>query len=447
VAPPPSRDPAGAPAIPPRPAPARGWWLPWLVLAALAVRLWLRVSAAASDLPYSDQWDLWRPLWVDGPWWSWFRVQHGPHWQGLGGLVLWASGTLSGFSTRAETLVSATLVVAGAATFLAFVRRVRGRLGPLDAAVPLLLLNGNLADALTEAPNPAHGPVPFLLLCAAPLAISARRAAVRLPATVALVGAAATTGFAVLAVPLLLALLAADAWRAPAGERGGHALALAGALALAATFFVGFVPVSAVDCFAFPDPNPGRYLPFSGLLLARPFGVAGPSPRGFLVAAVAGPAVLACALWGARRTLAAGRDALGRAAFVVCGFALAFAALTAIGRVCLGLEVAVAVRYVPYVLPALATTFVAAAARPPLGARWLAPAMALLVVASEARLTARWSPGPLPERKARFLACVRAGGTAASCTDETGLALHPRPATVEPKLRFLRERRLGPFRD
>ena len=53
----------------------------------------------------------------------------------------------------------------------------------------------------------------------------------------------------------------------------------------------------------------------------------------------------------------------------------------------------------------------------------------------------------VPDGKRRFLACLRAGWRAPTCTLATDFELHPSPSDVglDEKLEFMRRERLGPF--
>jgi hypothetical protein len=423
-----------------------GRWIAWGAFALLAARLVARTSRFAVDLPYYDQWDLWNPLFAgDGPW-TFFWFQWGPVRQGLGGLALLASATLSGWSTRAETFMSAGFVIAGAALFMVAAQRIRGRLDALDALLPLLLLDGLAADAITEAPNPAHGPVPYLLLCAAPLCFAVRRERLRLPLLVALTGALTYTGFAIVAVPLVLVAQAIDAWRSP--QRRAPAVALVASVLLALPFFIGYARNPAVPCFVFPDPQPLRYLPFAGLVLAHPLAF-DPLRDGMAVAVLVSAALVGAFAWSAGRLLRPRPGAeLGRLVFFLCGSAVLFAAAVAVGRACLGVAAAWAPRYVLYVMPALAAAALLLREWSGRGGRWVTAALLILCVGQQVGVELQSSGfAELASKKRRYVSCLRAGRTATQCTADIGLPVYPEPAVshLDEKVEYMRERGLGPF--
>lgn len=425
----------------------RSGWIPWTVFALLSARLLARVSRLAVDLPFADQWDLWNPLFAgDGPW-TFFRFQFGPVRQGLGGIVMLASASASGWSTRAETFVSAGFVIVGSALFLVLARRIRGGLDALDAVLPLILLNGLVADAIAEVPNPAHGPVPFFLLCAAPLCFAIRRAAIRLPLLVLLTVTMAYTHFAIVAVPLVLCAQAIEVWRSE--RKLPSASALLASLLLSLTFLIGYQPHTAAPCFAFPDPHPGRYLPFAASVLARPLYLP-PGPGWPAVAALLLLAVATAATWSAWRMLRQADDELHRAVFLLSGAALLFAGSSAIGRVCLGQAAAYAPRYIPYVLPGLAAAALLLRTRLRRGGRWLAAALLVLCLAQQVGFELRrtyYEERTLPGKR-RLLACLRFGWTARQCILGSDFPIYPDPVgtRLEEKVEFMRARQLGPFR-
>jgi hypothetical protein len=430
-----------------------------VVFVLLAVRLFGRASDSAVDLLFLDQWDFWQPLFSDAGPSSAFRWQHGPHRQGLGGLVLWFTAQMTGWNVRAEVFVSCAIVVAGAGVLLWFAPRLRsgGRLDRLDAVLPLLLLGGLQADGLTATPNPAHGAVPFALACITPVFFAIDGLVARLVVVSATAVAAMYTGFGFLFAPVLLAVLAIEASRAPSPAiRRAHLAAIALVLAGCATFFVGYVPTAAVDCYRFPDPRPLRYVPFAAIVLLRPLGLDGPHALPIALSVLASIPLASGGLMGSTSYLlrpsgVEARLRLDQATFLLCGFATAFALSTAVGRACLGLEAAAMPRYVPYILPALAMSWLALRDRLADGPTFASTALILAAITvQEVSLELH----PLRETewiasgKRAFRACLVTGEGVAGCAARTGFQIHPsaEAAGLDAKVSFLRSRSLGPFR-
>jgi hypothetical protein len=244
-----------------------GWALPLAVLVALGIRTVAYVRRFTVDVLYWDQWGFLEPLFRGAGAWAQFDWQHGPHRQGVGGLLLaWVLGA-SGWSIRAEALVSALIVIAAAALAWATLRRATGAASWTDVCAPLLCLVG--------PSNPAHGPVPMALVFAVALCWTLRSPAPRALLCGLLGGLCTFTGFG-LFVGLLHPVLFGAEWfhsRGDAHRRRAATLGLVlSALALL-VFFWGWRFSTAVDCFRFPHPRPLEYLDYLGLLLCRPLGM------------------------------------------------------------------------------------------------------------------------------------------------------------------------------
>ena len=438
---------------------ARSSRLPWIVFVLLAIRLFHRASTTAVDLLFWDQWDLWQPLFSEAGPAAAFRWQHGPHRQGLGGLVIWATAQATGWNVRAEVFVSCAILVAGAAVFLWFSPRLRSvrHLDRLDAALPLLLLGGLQADALTATSNPAHGPVPFALACITPALLAIHGLATRLLLVSTIAITAMYTGFGFLFAPVVLAVLGIEAKRAPSpGVRRAILLAIALILAGCATFFIGYVPTSAVGCFRFPEPQPLVYVPFAAVVLLRPLGLDGPHALPIAASVLALIPLAAGGLLGSiayvfRPDGGGARDRLDQATFLLCGFGAAFALSTAVGRACMGLEAAAMPRYVAYVLPGLAVSWLALRERL-VGRPMVVVAVPILAACLVQEVGLERRPLPETERifsgKSAFRACLVTGEGPVGCATRTRFEIHPQAneADLEGKVAFLRARSLGPFR-
>src|SRR5687768_8491495 len=99
------------------------------------------VQDYAVNLLFEDQWDLLRPLFNDSGPLSCFTLQHGPHRQGLGGLINWYLYRASDWDVRMEAWIAVVILTLAAATMVAVSKRLRGEISWEDAAFPLLLLS------------------------------------------------------------------------------------------------------------------------------------------------------------------------------------------------------------------------------------------------------------------------------------------------------------------
>ena len=162
--------------------------------------------------------------------------------------------------------------------------------------MPFLFLTTSNAESYVVAPNSAHGPIPALLLIAYALALTLQSHSKRCVLLVVLNFFAVNTGFTLLLggiTPVLLLLFACApglstrdrAVVRPASSRASTTLAL---------FFHGFVPHSATDCFQFPHPRVWEYLPYTGFVLARPFGLEAGETAGQLLIGTGVAFAMAC---------------------------------------------------------------------------------------------------------------------------------------------------------
>jgi hypothetical protein len=426
------------------------WALPLAALVGLTVRLSLYVRRYAVDLLYRDQWDFLDPLFRGEGSWAMFLLQHGPHRQGLGGLVLAWVMPASGWSLRVEALVSVLFLALGAALAWTTVRRSTGSPSWTDMTAPLLCLGGGLEEILVGTSNPAHGPIPMALVFALALAWTIQAPMLRMLVCSVLGGLAVFTGFGFFA-GLVNPVLFAGEWvhgRGDTGRRRAAALGLGAAAAVLVAFFWNWHFVTAVDCFRFPHPRPVEYLDYLGFLFARPLGMHRlGGVRTWIVRAVAVSA-LTLAAWVLVRVFR--RDEMpGRVVALLLGFSCLFGLNTAVGRVCLGLETAGSDRYVPYVAPGWVAVVIAARlwARP--SVRWgLVGAVLVLITIRTFNVRGEEALGRrLAEGKRRWAACYLQRHDPHACDVETGFPLYPAPSAtrMQEKLDFLEARRLNLF--
>jgi len=419
--------------------------LVWCVYTVLSLRLLWRAYQSAIELLVWDQWDFWTPLFTGAGPWACFRWQHGPHRQGLGGLVLWVTATLSGFSVRTEAIVSSFIIIAGAGIFLLFVRKTRGSLDFLDVVFPFILLNGLLPNALVRFPNPAHGPVPFLLLCLIPFCL--RIESIRIKATTAafLTVACMYTAFALCMVPLLLTWQVLETIRS-SKNRASMTLALASSVLGVASFFIDYTPNSANPNFA-KIPTILEYVQYVLLVLGRPF-VSQPL-NGFDIgkAFVIASSMPVAAMWGFRRLLTRPSDKLGAACFLLSGFTIVFATAAAVGRASMGVGTALSwTRYIPYVLPGTALLVLVLRERTPVRTgRLVLCLLAASLVANE--LSDDFLEDPLGKVRQKRITCIqmlRSGEPVGPTIQLGDVLLYPDP-NLSAKIEFLRVNKLGLF--
>jgi hypothetical protein len=423
-----------------------------IVTAFMTIRLGWLVARYAVDLLYSDQWDLWDGLFTKADLWTLWRWQHGPQRQGLGQWIIALTAWASGWNVRADQFVSTFIIVLATLVGLAIPRALRGRWSAGDCLIPIALLTVSMIPVVTVAPNLSHGPLPLLLvlLCAYFTQIGDERT--RVTGTAIIAALCAQCGFAwfmaIIVAPLLVVWLvgAVRSGRRPIREAIGLAMVVGSFL----VFVYGLKFTPAVACFRFPDPQPWLYVKFVGVMVlqvaelpptwAHPFGVLG---------ALLG---VCLALWSAWTTVrTAGKDRLASTVFVLSAFSLTFAANSAVGRVCLGLEAATAERYVPYTLTLVIAAYLFVSMWRRFPRLRMAVIVGLLVVAAgkETFLTSR----PIKEAdhfariKASFRDCYLRGQTLEACSARGPLFPNPKDTRLQEKLDYLREHHLSLFRN
>lgn len=330
------------------------------VTAALAVRLAMFVDRYGVNLVYLDQWDYLQGLFNNADSWTLFRWQHGLQRQGFGNLISAVVLSHTGWNSKADTAAAVVVMLLACVAALWLIKRISGRLSPFDVAIPLLFLSTSNVDGYIITPNVSHGPLPVLFLMAYALSLTVPSHVHRAALIAAINFCAVNTGFTVLLggiTPIVAALLAAGPGLRPR-DRIAYAGAFAASLATVAHFAHGFVWMPAVTCFQFPSDHPWEYVPFAGRMLARPLnpriGLLPGEPLGTTFA-IATAAFTCVAVFRAVRSR--GTSTLWNVASVLAGFTLAFAFVTALGRVCLGLGAADSSRYIPYVVPGLLSVY------------------------------------------------------------------------------------------
>ena len=430
---------------------------PWIISAAfvlMAARLAVFVNSYTVNIVYWDQWDFLQGLFDGADAWTLFRWQHGPHRQGLGNLILAVLYPATGWNGRADAAASAVVLLLAAVAALWLVKRVCGRLHPWDSVVPLIFLTTSCAETYVVAPNLAHGPLPALLMVGYGLALTVKSHAIRCLTLVTLNFFAVNTGFTNflgVITPVLL-LVMASAPVVTSRERAVYFVGIALCAATLALFLHGLVPHSATDCFQFPHVRPWEYLPYMGFVVARPFGFRAVETPVYLIAASAAAVILAglVAYTTVRLVRTRGDAVLWTVTSSLTGFALLFAAASAVGRVCLGLGSANASRYIPYMLPGMLAMYlvVRTHANRSHAALTLLLVFVVACVAKELPDVSEFEGGVYLRYKQRWRACYLATHDIGACDAFAGHAVYPNPEAthLQQKLDWLEARRYSLFR-
>jgi len=136
-----------------------------VVFAALAFRLFRLTSQYAVNIFFWDQWDFNdAALFEHRSLWQIFRFQHGPHRQGLGGILAALVDPWFRWDSRTEAFLATALVAIAALGMLYLKYRLFGAISWTDAAIPMIAFTPAAWEALWTTVNFAHGTLPVLLI-------------------------------------------------------------------------------------------------------------------------------------------------------------------------------------------------------------------------------------------------------------------------------------------
>lgn len=443
------------------------WFLTTVTL--LLVANWVAAVARFQvNVPMWDQWDYFNPLFEDEGWTALFRLQHGPHRQGLGFVLSSWVMAASGWDSRIESLWMVFLLTVSVVLALSLKKRVTGKLSAVDVSIPLLILTLEQWGSVIEVPNASHSVFPLMLILLAAHVWLDERTKVRLPVAALLAVCAIFTGFAIFAGMVLTVFLVMALVHALWTKARDEVIAAAIGVVIVAAgwwgFSVGYRFDPASDGYRFPHEPLFDYVRFLALMLAHPAGAETTTAAVYLIGGVL---LIASVFIGAvtgwrwlRGKSARGDDVV----LLLVGAGLAFAAFTAVGRIHLNIAAGMVSRYVTLLVPLWLGIYLWSVSR-----KWIplrragVVAVLLMSLAPFANMlkrpTADW-PGTagLSDRARQALAESTAGKMAwVSAFLRTsdfreadrliGRKIHPwgESNDLDGKLRWLRERRLSFF--
>ncbi len=317
------------------------------------IRLAGLVQACAVNLLYQDQWDLMRPLFAnEGPW-TCFRWQHGPHRQGLGGVINWYLYGATGWDVRAEAWAAVVILILAALAAIVLAARLRGALKWTDAVFPLLLINPVHWETILLTPNLAHSILPVLLVFLLAHAWISRSWAVRVAGVGALNLFCLFTGFGFCAFVASLTLTALLGRRAGPDENRGLQWIAAFALVAMVAFGWHYRWEPAVPGWRFPVPNWWDYPRFLTLMFSSLVGWRAVSWATVLVGSVLLLSVSGACAWSASGLWRRPAQAPTQVIWLLTATSLIYCAFTAIGRLPVNLEAAFMWRYLTLMIPAV----------------------------------------------------------------------------------------------
>ena len=321
--------------------------------------MFLLVNRYAVNIFFWDQWDFnSATLFEKHSLWQMFAWQHGPHRQGLGALLSFVIEPMFRWNSRGEAFLAWVIFTIAALLALQLKHRLYGPLTYTDAAIPLLFLMPAEYENLFGATNLSHGALPILLLVVYCISWTLSRPLPRYACVLATNILLIYTGFGFFAGIITPLLLALDylGQRRSTGEVKLPAFLVTLFVSLASlfSFFIGYKFEPAAPCFRLFSEPLLEYLHFVAVMFSNFIGL---KLAWWLPSLASGVVILwmGIALVAALAAVVAGGQQNRSRAIVGIAlllFTFLFCANAALGRLCLGLALAMNSRYVPYLAPA-----------------------------------------------------------------------------------------------
>jgi len=328
------------------------------------IRLVGFVQANAVNLMFEDQWSYLYPIYRGQGAWACFNSQQGSWREGLGGLIDWYLYNATGWDVRAEAWAAVVVVTLTTIVAISLAVRLRGHLSWSDAGFPLLLLSPIHWETMIFTPTLSHSILPVLLTVLVAYGWSLTNPAARV-LMVGVFGALDIfTGNGNCVAPVIIAL-GLLLWLRPGKEHakmerrqtGMILLCLGGAMA---AFAHGYHWEPGAPGWRFPVPNWWDYPRFCALMFTSLLGIRAISPATAAIGAVLLGLVLAVFIAAGAKIWRREATARAKAAWILTGTSLTFAALTAFGRLPMNIQAAFMWRYMTLMTPGLCGLAIAA---------------------------------------------------------------------------------------
>lgn len=427
-----------------------------IAFAALAIRLFRLTARYAVNVFFWDQWDFNdATLFEHHSLWEIFRFQHGPHRQGLGGLLAALVDPWFRWNSRSEAFLVTGLIVVAGLCMLYLKYRLFGSVSWADVAIPMIVFTPAPWESIWNTVNLAHGILPVLLIVLFCLAWTWRNERAKYALITALNFVTLYTGFGFflgLLTPVLLFAKYRENRNRTVAARIYLASCAAVSAASLASYFVGYKNNDASGCESLFSATPFSYFRFFSLMFATPFGIRGTDAVSTIlgIGVLAGVAAIAAVSW--KRMLGDGRESrtVHIVLAILSAYFVLFCAAATLGRTCTGLAEAHASRYGNYrQLAVLSLFFWVLTLRRP---NWRTGVSCVLAVALIPSLFITSfdaeNMNGLYELKKGWRNCYLAGRPPDTCDEENG-AIHPYPELthLQDKLDYLRATRQNLFSD
>lgn len=330
------------------------------VFAGFAYRLILIIDKYSVNILFWDQWDFYTGLFKGSSYWELFRWIHAPHRMGIGYFYIKILTYLSDWDSKWDSygIVFILAIACVAAIYLKF--RLFGKISYTDTVIPLIFLNLGQYEIFLITPNPSLNAIPLLLVILYAIALTINQRLFRNVTILVLNFIAIYTGFAIflgLLTPVYFFIyLFKDGLRSKYYSIY-YILFIILSLLSFYSFFVNYSFASAVDCFKFPHERPMEYFYFITHMLNNYLGNSDPDSFKFLLTIFFLSYMIFRIVYTNIEVLirSYSENVKFKKSFsilLLLSFSALFALNSAIGRVCLGYEVASrSSRYIPFLTP------------------------------------------------------------------------------------------------
>lgn len=424
------------------------------VFVTLAARLFRLADRYAVNIFFSDQWGFHNAdLFEKHSLWQMFTWQWGPHRLGLGPLLSKLIEPSFHWNSRIESLAMCSLVTIAAGCALLLKKRLFGVITGWDMAIPIIYLTAAQHESLFMTSDPAHGPLPLLLITLYCLCWTVRKLAIRYALVVVLNFLTIYTGFGLFIGLITPPLLVLD-YRANLStvQRPFYCVsAFVISCASMASFFYNYKLQPAVNCFGLQHQSPIRYFWYVDLMFANLW------IKGIdVVPRLIGCLVVLWLVWALVSSIVKMLRSdtnfwtQNAVSATLIGYALLFCISTAIGRICLGLGFAQSSRYTNYVALGVFGAYLHLfTVRPAIfRAILLNVAVIALLATVPIRAEDRGLMRSFSDVKRNWRTCYLSGGSIPDCDSRAGYKIDAEPESVlERKLEFLKQSRNNLYAD
>jgi hypothetical protein len=420
----------------------------------LAVQLFYFIDRNSVNILFSDQWDLYQPIFRQANNWEVFFAQEGQLRLGLGGLFSKYIADFSDWNTRAESFSLGFLMILNTVSALFLKWRLFRKLTIWDTLIAFLFLGLPQLTSPITVPFPSHNLLPLFLVLNFGICLTVENHNLRLGLICVVNFVSLFTGWGIFVgflTPIVLIVFAIKT--ASRNEKISTVLAFLVYLVSVFVFAYKYSFVSGIDCFEFPHlPLTDYWLFFAKLFSSTIALVCGRKDYLWEIFGSASVVLLlATAAWSCWRVFRA--RALEKQAlviFILCVFSFAFAAFSSVGRICAGVCMADGGRYQPLIIPAWLALIFSVNFLPRLfwqRATFSALLIGLFILPESRLKHYREELDAGTKAKIQWRDCYFANENADLCDETTNFSIYfpNKSKSVQDRIDFLKERKLNLF--